>query len=75
MLFFFSARVARFRGRFFCGVGREGGALIRRGSRSFDQHVPDLGLARLRGAAQPDAAGSVARRVASARGRSQTKRK
>ena len=57
-------------GPFSGGVGREGGALIRRDTDSYDQHVPDLGLARLCGAAQPDAAGSVARHEAGARGRS-----
>ena len=41
---FLSARALRVFGAVFGGVGREGGALIRRGTRSFDQHVPDLGL-------------------------------
>ena len=75
MLFFFPRARCTSPGPVFGGIGREGGALIRRGTRSFDQHVPDLGLARIRGAAQPDVAGSVARRVAGARGRSQTERK
>jgi len=54
-------------------VGKE--ALVSRDTDSFDKTVLDPGPARLRSAAQPDAAGLEARRAAGVRGRSQTERK